>query len=724
MPNPRASLILTRSARAVGLALTTLMVIAFYVGVPLMDQLELETYDMRLRTLMQPPARPAVTIVAIDEQSLNVHGRWPWSRKKIAELVDRLDRAGARVIALDIFFSEQENRELLAAIERLETAGGADTRRLYAPLRQALAADDTLSRAISRSGKVVLSLVFLLGQDDAYHLSAAEAEATHRRIRPQAIAIVRTRGGGLPPAVSEAKGAIANLPALQAAGRYAGHINIFPDRDGALRWAPLVVRYRGQFYPSADVQAVRGYLGHPALTLNVASDGVDSLSIGSRTVSTDEFGRALIRYYGLERTIPTVSAAEVLAGRADPARFRDRVVIVGGTAKGIGDIRVTPHGVLFPGVEVRATVIQNLIDGSSLRRPGWTLGIDFLVLLIVGLSLAWWLPRTRLPLAAAISGVVFAGYLAVVVVLFRGQGVWLNVVYPSSLLVLMFVSTALMKYFTAEHEKHQIKTAFKYYLAPKVVDLVTENIEQLRLGGEKRELTVLFSDIRGFTTFSETLAPEELVHLLNVYFTRMTEEIFHHDGTLDKYIGDAIMAYYGAPIVRADHALAACRTALGMADALAELNREWQRQQKPTFQIGIGINTGPMVFGNMGSNTRFNYTVIGDAVNLGSRIEALNKTYGTTILLSEFTHAQVAAEFAGRVREVDTTRVRGRQEPVRLYELIHDGRYPDLGWLADYERAYRALRAGETKAARQGFQRLAEERNDPVSRYHRQQLGD
>ncbi|MEK7734551.1 MAG: CHASE2 domain-containing protein, partial [Pseudomonadota bacterium] len=170
MPNPRASLILTRSARAVGLALTTLMVIAFYVGVPLMDQLELETYDMRLRTLMQPPARPAVTIVAIDEQSLNVHGRWPWSRKKIAELVDRLDRAGARVIALDIFFSEQENRELLAAIERLETAGGADTRRLYAPLRQALAADDTLSRAISRSGKVVLSLVFLLGQDDAYHL--------------------------------------------------------------------------------------------------------------------------------------------------------------------------------------------------------------------------------------------------------------------------------------------------------------------------------------------------------------------------------------------------------------------------------------------------------------------------------------------------------------------------------------------------------------------------
>ena len=187
-------------------------------------------------------------------------------------------------------------------------------------------------------------------------------------------------------------------------------------------------------------------------------------------------------------------------------------------------------------------------------------------------------------------------------------------------------------------------------------------------------MTVLFSDIRGFTTFSETLAPEELVHLLNVYFTRMTEEIFHHDGTLDKYIGDAIMAYYGAPIARADHALAACRTALGMADALAELNREWQRQQKPTFQIGIGINTGPMVFGNMGSNTRFNYTVIGDAVNLGSRIEALNKTYGTTILLSEFTHAQVAAEFAGRVREVDTTRVRGRQEPVRLYEL--DSRRP------------------------------------------------
>ncbi|MEK6772293.1 MAG: adenylate/guanylate cyclase domain-containing protein [Pseudomonadota bacterium] len=724
MPSPRATRLLTHSARAVGLFLTVLVATAFYFGVPLMDQLELETYDMRLRTLMHPPAVPVVTIVAIDDQSLNVHGRWPWSRQKIADLVKRLDRAGARVIALDIFFSEQENRELLAAIERLEAAGDANTRRLYAPLKQALAADDTLSRAIARSGKVVLSLVFLLGEEDARHVGAAEAEATQRRIRDQAISIVRTRGGGVPTTVREARAVIANLPALQKAGRQAGHINILPDPDGTLRWAPLVMRHRGQFYPSADVQAVRLYLGNPALTLNLASDGVDSLTIGPRAISTDEDGRALIRYYGPERTIPTVSAADVLAGRADPARFRDRVVIVGGTSKGIGDIRVTPHGALFPGVEVRATIIQNLIDGSILRRPGWTLGVDFLVLLIIGLSLAWWLPRTRLPLAAAISGVVFAGYLAIVVVLFRGQGVWLNVVYPSSLLVLMFVSTALMKYFTAEHEKHQIKTAFKYYLAPKVVDLVTENIEQLRLGGEKRELTVLFSDIRGFTTFSETLAPEELVHLLNVYFTRMTEEIFHHDGTLDKYIGDAIMAYYGAPIARADHALAACRTALGMADALAELNREWQRQQKPTFQIGIGINTGPMVFGNMGSNTRFNYTVIGDAVNLGSRIEALNKTYGTTILLSEFTHAQVAAEFAGRVREVDTTRVRGRQEPVRLYELIHDGRYPDLGWLADYERAYRALRAGETKAARQGFQRLAEERNDPVSRYHRQQLGD
>ncbi|OGI41433.1 MAG: hypothetical protein A2140_08940 [Candidatus Muproteobacteria bacterium RBG_16_62_13] len=564
--------------------------------------------------------------------------------------------------------------------------------------------------------------MFLLGEEDARHVSAAEADATHRRIRDQAISIVRSRGGDVPATVSEARAVISNLPAVQKAGRHAGHINILPDPDGALRWASLVMRHRGQFYPSADVQAARLYLGNPALTLTMASDGVDSLTIGARAISTDEYGRALIRYYGQERTIPTISAADVLAGRADPARFRDKVVVVGGTAKGIGDIRVTPHGALFPGVEVRATIIQNLIDGSILRRPGWTLGADFLVLLIIGLSLSWWLPRTRLPLAAAISAVVFTGYLALVVVLFRTQSVWLNMVYPGSLLILMFVSTALMKYFTAENEKRQIKTAFQHYVAPKVVDVITENIEQLKLGGEKRELTILFSDIRGFTGFSETLAPEDLVRLLNVYLTRMTEEVFHNDGTLDKYIGDAIMAFYGAPIARPDHALAACRTALGMANALVELNREWEREKRPTLQIGIGLNTGPMIFGNMGSSTRFDYTVIGDAVNLGSRIEGLNKTYGTTILLSEFTHAQAAKEFAGRLREVDATRVRGRQEPVRIYELIPDNLYPVLDWLTDYERAYRAMRAGDTVTALREFRRLAETQRDPVSRYYCRQL--
>jgi adenylate cyclase len=721
MPSPRANRLLTRSARALGLLLTALVIGAFHAGVPLLDQLELETYDMRLRTVMQPPARPAVTIVAIDESSLNVHGRWPWSRHKIAELVERLDRAGARVIALDIFFSEQENRELLSAVERLAAAGDADARRLQAPLRKLLAADETLSAAVARSGKVILSLVFLLNENDARHVTAVDADATHRRIRDQAIGIVRSRGE-VTPHVNEAHGVIANLPGLQQAARYAGHINILPDPDGALRWASLVFRHRGQYYPSADVQAARLYLGRPPLTLNLASDGVDSLSVGPRVISTDERGRALIRYYGSERTLPTVPAADVLAGRADPARFRDRVVLIGGTAKGIGDIRVTPHGALFPGVEIRATIIQNLIDGGFLRRPGWTLGIDYLVLLVIGLSLSWWLPRARLPLAAAVSAAVFLGYLVLVVVLFRTQGAWLNTVYPSSLLILMFVSTALMKYLTAESEKRQIKTAFQHYVAPKVVDVVTENIEQLKLGGEKRDLTILFSDIRGFTGFSETLAPEDIVRLLNVYLTRMTEEVFRHDGTLDKYIGDAIMAFYGAPIARPDHAPAACRTALGMAAALRELNREWEREQRPTLRIGIGINTGPMIFGNMGSSTRFDYTVIGDAVNLGSRVEGLNKTYGTTILLSEFTRAQIGDEFASRLREVDTTRVRGRQEPVRLYELIPDQAYPSLEWLADYARAYEAMRAGDRATARAGFRRLAETRNDPVSRHHWRQL--
>jgi adenylate cyclase len=283
--------------------------------------------------------------------------------------------------------------------------------------------------------------------------------------------------------------------------------------------------------------------------------------------------------------------------------------------------------------------------------------------------------------------------------------------------VLLFVSTTVVQYFLTERERRQIKSAFQHYVPAKVVDEITQNYEKLKLGGDKRELTVLFSDIRGFTSISEALAPEDLVRLLNTYLTRMTEQVFKHDGLLDKYIGDAIMAVYGAPIHRPDHALLACQTALDMMRELRVLQEQWKQENRPTMRIGIGINTGPMIVGNMGSVNRFDYTVIGDAVNLGSRIEHLNKDYGTQILISEFTHQQ-AREHLRAVREVDETQVRGREQPVRLYELIPDGEYKNLDWLGDFETARAHFHAGRTAKAKPIFDKLVKAVNDPVSRYY------
>ncbi|MEK7711873.1 MAG: adenylate/guanylate cyclase domain-containing protein [Pseudomonadota bacterium] len=703
-----------------GLVLLGMVLGLYLVGNPLLDIIELKTYDIRLTMRPPPPGEPAVAIVAIDEKSLAAHGRWPWSRATMARLVERLDALGARVIAFDVFFSEAENRTALEQIERLEReqgVGGAASP--YARVKRALAADSSFGQAIAKSGKVVLPMVFLMSEEEARHLSKADAARGLAATQGQAIKLIRDRGDGrldfpMPPIA----GLLTNLTELTAAARASGHINSLPDaRDGSVRWAPLVLRYQGLFFPSADVQAVRLYLDDPTFALHTTRYGISSLQFGERLVPTDEYGRALINYRGPPRSFPTWSVADVLAGRIDAALLRDKIVLIGATAQGLGDYRTTPVGAVFPGVEIRANTMQNLIDGDFIQRPGWMFVFDVALMLALGGLLVALLPRFGVRLSALVTLVLAAAYLLLAVVEFRTQLIWINVVYPALLIALLYVSSTLVHYFTAEREKRQIKNAFQHYVPVAVVDQILHNIDNLGLGGEKRELTVLFSDIRGFTGIAEGLSPEALVQLLNDYLTQMTDKVFQHDGLLDKYIGDAIMAVYGAPIPHPQHARLACRTAVDMMQELRRMQADWKQRGLPGMDIGIGINTGPMVVGNMGSRTRFDYTVIGDAVNLGARIEALNKQYGTHILISEFTYHQVKDEFP-QAREIDVTTVRGRNEPVRLYELMLAEDYPHLDWLPEFARAYELFRADLRTQARTVFKMLAENYGDPVSRYY------
>ena len=708
------------NARAIGLLLLALVLGLYLFGNRLLDIIELKTYDMRQTMRQAPVSEPAVAIAAIDEKSLVALGRWPWSRATMARLVEQLDALGARVIAFDVFFSEAENRAALEQIERLEREQGISGENSpYARVKRALAADASFAKAIAKNGKVVLPMVFLMSQEEARHQNPAEAARALAAIQEQAVKLIRDRGDGrLDFPMPSVAGLIANLPELTAAARSIGHINSIPDaRDGSVRWASLVLRHQGLFFPAADVQAVRLYLNDQMFALHTTGYGISGLQLGERFIPTDETGRALINFRGAARSFPTYSVADVLAGRIDTALLRDKIVLVGATAQGLGDYRSTPVGAVFPGVEIRANTIQNLIDGDFIQRPGWMFVFDVALMLTLGGLLVALLPHFGVRLSALVTFVLAGAYLLLAVIEFRTQLIWINVVYPAFLIVLLYVSSTLVHYFTAEREKRQIKGAFQHYVPVAVVDQILRNIDDLGLGGEKRELTVLFADIRGFTGIAESLSPEALVQLLNDYLTRMTEQVFRHEGLLDKYIGDAILAVYGAPIHHPDHAKRACRTALDMVRAARHMQIEQQGQGLPPFDLGIGINTGPMVVGNMGSKTRFDYTVIGDAVNLGSRIEALNKQYGTHILISEFTYNQVKDEFP-QAREIDVTTVRGRQEPVRLYELLVPEHYAHFDWLPEFKRAYELFRADLHAQARPIFKKLGETFGDPVSRYY------
>jgi adenylate cyclase len=409
------------------------------------------------------------------------------------------------------------------------------------------------------------------------------------------------------------------------------------------------------------------YLDWPMLTLKLGQ-GVELIKLDTIEIPTDESGRMLINYLGSFKTFPHYSITDILHKRLPPELFKDKIVLVGVTAIGVYDLRVTPFSPVYPGVEIHANVIDNILHQNFLKHSIWTKGLDVLSIICFGLIMGLAVPRLK-----AVQGILLClGLLVVFVIantfIFIHYNVWLNLIYPTLTMMTVYLGITVYRYVTEEREKKKIRGAFQYYLTASVITEMLKDPSKLKLGGDKKDLTVLFSDIRGFTTVSEKLSPEDLVHLLNEYLTAMTDIVFKYDGLLDKYMGDAVMAVYGAPLDQPDHALRACLTALDMINALKKLQEKWSAEGRPVLDIGVGINSGAMVVGNMGSEMRFDYTVMGDSVNLGSRLEGINKEYGTNIVISEFTYA--AVKDALLCRELDSVRVKGKKLPVKIYELV------------------------------------------------------
>jgi adenylate cyclase len=626
--------------------LVTIVVIVFYAINPsFLNLLELKFYDLRFKSRGAERPGSEIVIVKIDEESIRTIGRWPWSREHWANLIDTLTEWGAKVIGIDAIFAEKEST----------------------------AADVHLAQAMDGSGSVVVGYFFLTSEEEVRELKEDYTLGEDSGVYPQPFNIVRFISEKAKDfSLLEGRFMRSNIAMISGTAKGLGFFNVDLDVDGTVRWVPLVMRFNDECYPSLALQVLREYHENSKISLKVANYGVERIQLGETVIPTDKWGRFLVNYRGGRNTFPGYPFYKVISDKAEerPPRedFKGKIVLVGATAIGLYDARGTPFEREVPGVEIHATVIDNILRRDFILRPGWVQAVEIPAIILMALIPGLLFLRLSPLRGASISiGLLFI-YIFTNWYLFTSQRLWINLVYPILGFCGVFVATTVYQYFTEEREKRKIRNAFQFYVSAGVVDEILKDPGKLKLGGERKVLTVLFSDIKGFSYLSETLPPDTLSKLLNLYLTPMTVTVFKYQGTLDKYMGDAIMAIFGAPLEQNDHAEKACHTAIDMVGALKGLHKRWEIDGIPEISIGIGINTGPMSVGNMGSNMLFDYTVVGDHVNLGSRLEKLNREYGTNIIISEFTHRHIQDKFT--CRELDIVRVRGRKEPVTIFELL------------------------------------------------------
>lgn len=626
-----------RSAMLIGLLLTVLFAILLVLKPSWLERIENNTYDYRFK-LRGPLSNPdAVVIAAIDEKSIARLGRWPWSRDRLAQLVDKLSDYGAEIVVFDIILSEKE------------------------------AHDRRLAQSLERAGNVLLPVVFEF--EKAQH--AAPPEDILNRFSYVSVANSERFEKASP---IHAEGVLMPVPALAGQAMWLGYINMVPDEDGIIRWEMLAIEHGGYLYPSITLAAAAAYKGIP--WDRVVVDATREIGFGKDRVPTDRWGRMLVNYYGPGLTFRHIPIVDIIDGTADTKLLRGKIVLVGATAVGIYDLRVTPFDAAMPGVEKHASVITSFIENRLLRKaPFWA---DMLFLMLSGVAAALLIPRYRAVQAAAVMGALFILCGSIAAFLFIDKGLVLSAAYPLLNIAVIFIAVTIYNYAIEERYSKQIRTMFSSYVTERVVNELIKNPDLAKLGGDRREVTVLFSDIKGFTTFSEHHSPEEVVSILNEYLTAMTEVIFHWEGTLDKFIGDAIVVFWGAPMPQENHAERAIQCAMHMNQRLLELQEKWKAEGKPVLSAGIGINTGEVLVGNIGAEgKKMDYTVIGDHVNLGARVEGLTRRYDVPIVLTEHTVAKLKDRIAAgagvlghyAIRGLERVIVKGKDTPVGIFSL-------------------------------------------------------
>lgn len=656
---------------ALGLALVFLFIghAAKLYQLGFVDFVEAKLYDTRLRLTLPNTTDDRIVILDIDEQSLKEEGRWPWGRNKLALLMDKLfDKYGIAVVGFDVVFAEKDDSSGLKILQELGRRQLKDVPQFQSALSklQPQLEYDTLFANKLKHRNIVLGYYF--NNEGEKNISGALPNPvfTAGEFKGRAINFLKWQGYG------------ANLPEFQSSAASAGHFNPFIDFDGVTRRVPMVVEYGGAYYESLSLAVVRTLLGSPKLLPGYATEGRDNayaglewlemkLPDGSVRIPVDSEVSSLVPYRGGRATFKYISVADVLHERVPVEALKNKIILVGTTAPGLLDLRSSPVGEVFPGVEVHANMISGILDHSIKSTPSYIMGAEIVLLLVVGVMLSFLLPLFNPMLDTVVALITLLATAVINVSLWQYGNVGLPMAGGLMMIVALFALNMSYGYFIESRTKRQITNLFGQYVPKEVVGELSERPEQVSMEGNSRDMTVLFSDVRGFTTISEGLDPKELSLLMNEFLTPLSRVVYKHRGTIDKYMGDCIMAFWGAPLPDERHAHHSILAGIEMLKTLDELQPHFKERGWPPIHIGVGVNTGRVSVGNMGSEVRVAYTVMGDSVNLASRLEGITKEYGVGMVVGENTKVE-APEFV--YRELDLVRVKGKDKPVAIFEPL------------------------------------------------------
>ncbi len=613
-----------------------------------------------------------ILLVTMDEKSFEAFGRWPWRRTILAKSLLTIAKGNPKAIAMDLTFSEPDPYNQAYIFRDLQKSFKTEP------------AKNQLEQKINT----------LVSQTDTDHMFATTLEDINKKIPnilgyfffftpstemaldgekdpdvPSSLLQMHTPRV-IPRLIPKAIGVKMSLGMYQEAIPYHGYFDLSSDVDGSIRKAQLVMNYQESLKPSLSLLTA-SLVQNKKISVMFNELGIEKLGLGEHGIPTNLSGAMWINYKGPSLTFPQVSFSDIYHEKISTDVFKDKIILMGLTAKAAVETFVSPVDNAHLGLEINANILENLIHENFISRPQYFFIAEVLFILLMGIILAILYGRLHAGISAVMTICLLGAYFSVDYFFIFSHHYLANSFIPSLHLVMMFIGNTAYRYFTEEKKSREVRDAFQHYVSPTVVSEILKAPDKLVLGGEKREVSVLFADIRGFTDLSEVLSPEKLTEMLNIYMTDMTETIFEQHGMLDKYIGDEIMAIFGAPVPMPTHAKDACRAAISMVKRLPEIRQKLAHiEQAKQLDMGVGINLGEVILGNMGSKTIFNYTVIGENVNVASRVQRLNREYGTHIIVGETVYETVKSEFTWR--EIDLVRVKGKQQPTRIYELLSD----------------------------------------------------